>query len=391
MQTTETASLFEKAQKLHDYIASFRRENEKNCMVAPEVMDALKESGILRGLQSVKYGGLEAHPADWFKAMIEVSAADTSTGWLVGILGVHPFEFAQMTIEMQEELYRDDPNTLVSSSYAMTTMVTKVPGGYRITGQNPTSSGVDHAKWVVIGGRVQGVEGREGQRSFVIPIKDVIVVDDWDVMGLSGTGSKTIAFDDVFVPEHRTLTRYDAMNATGPGMAINDRPLFRIPHGPVYGSAGAGPAIGAAKGAYRTYIETIPKYITRRGSGVSKVEDPLTHLRIGDAQSLIEASESRTVWAYNDMYDKACAGEEITLADRAHYSWRMGQSAADCLTAVRRMFESFGSSAVFAKNDLQRFYRDLIVARQHGTQNRDSYVANLARAELGLEIADPFA
>ncbi len=81
-------------------------------------MDAIKKAGIIRGLQSIHYDGLEGPPDEWYRAMIEISTACPSTGWLVGILGVHPFEFAQMSIEMQDELYADDLNTLVSSSYA---------------------------------------------------------------------------------------------------------------------------------------------------------------------------------------------------------------------------------------------------------------------------------
>lgn len=394
MQTTETAtrkgdSLVDRARALHDLIASHREENERNRMVSPVVMDALKESGILRGLQSVKYGGLEVHPAEWFQAMVEVSAADVSTGWLVGILGVHPFEFAQMAIEMQDELYADNPNTLVSSSYTPASTVTSAPGGYRITGKHPTSSGVDHAQWVVVGGVVQDMEGPESRRTFVIPMEDVKVVDDWYVMGLSGTGSKSIAFDDVFVPAHRSACRRDLMNSTGPGMAINDRPLFHIPHGAVYGSAGAGPAIGGAKGAYKHYLEQIATYI-KRGTGQNKALDPMTHLRLADAQSLIEAAEHRCVWAYEDMYSKASTGEEIALADRAHYSWRMAQAAEDSVTAIRRMFESRGAHAVYDHNPLQQFYRDVLVARQHGTQDRDARTSVVARAELGLPLEELF-
>lgn len=393
MQVTEPTAnqgttLVDRARALHEFIASHREENERNRMVSHDVMDALKESGILRGLQSIHYGGLETPPDEWFEAMIEVSTADVSTGWLVGILGVHPFEFAQMTIEMQDELYRDDPNTLVSSSYAPQSTITSAPGGYRINGQHRTSSGVDHAQWVVIGGVVQDMEGPESRRTFVIPMKDVRVVDDWYVMGLSGTGSKSIAFDDIFVPAHRSASRLDLMNSTGPGMAINDRPLFHIPHGAVYGSAGAGPAIGAAKGAYREYLTQIATYVKRTGQ--NKATDPMTHLRLSDAQSLIEAAESRTVWAYKDMYAKACAGEQITLQNRAHYSWRMAQAADDCVTAVRRMFESRGASAAFLSNPLQSFYRDVIVARQHGTQDRDARTSALAAAELGLPLEELF-
>ncbi len=42
-------------------------------------------------------------------------------------------------------------------------------------------------------------------RYVMIPHREVKVIDDWFVFGLRGTGSKSVAVDDVFVPSRRIL------------------------------------------------------------------------------------------------------------------------------------------------------------------------------------------
>ena len=41
-----------------------------------------------------------------------------STAWVLGVVGIHPFQLALYDEKAQEEVYGDDPDTLVSSLYA---------------------------------------------------------------------------------------------------------------------------------------------------------------------------------------------------------------------------------------------------------------------------------
>jgi alkylation response protein AidB-like acyl-CoA dehydrogenase len=40
----------------------------------------------------------------------------------------------------------------------------------------------------------------------LLPVPALEIVDDWHVLGLAGTGSKSLRGEDVFVPEWRSLT-----------------------------------------------------------------------------------------------------------------------------------------------------------------------------------------
>lgn len=73
-------------------------------------------------------------------------------------------------------------------------------GGYRLSGSYPFSSGCGHAQWGLVGAFCFDSENRRHQRYFLIPMAEITVKDDWHVLGLEGTGSRSLVLEDVFVP-----------------------------------------------------------------------------------------------------------------------------------------------------------------------------------------------
>ena len=89
-----------------------------------------------------------------------------------------------------------------------------VPGGWRLTGHYPFSSGCDYAQWAIIGASL-GEKGDPRSITFLlVPLAEVEIVDDWQVLGLLGTGSKSLILHDVFVPEHRSVMVSDLFAGT---------------------------------------------------------------------------------------------------------------------------------------------------------------------------------
>ena len=59
-------------------------------------------------------------------------------------------------------------------------------------------------------------DGRDTIRQFLVPRAEVELIDDWFVLGLAGTGSKSVKAAGIFVPAHRTITQDDLLNGTAP-------------------------------------------------------------------------------------------------------------------------------------------------------------------------------
>ena len=73
-----------------------------------------------------------------------------------------------------------------------------VDGGLSLSGSWSFGSGLKHSTHV----HSLGIVEETGEaRIFVTPITDVNLLDNWDVMGLRGTGSIDYTMDNVFVPD----------------------------------------------------------------------------------------------------------------------------------------------------------------------------------------------
>ena len=54
----------------------------------------LKAAGPIRLLQPKKYGGYEAHPREFAETVMAAASLDPATGWVCGIVGVHPWQLS---------------------------------------------------------------------------------------------------------------------------------------------------------------------------------------------------------------------------------------------------------------------------------------------------------
>src|SRR5437763_10067354 len=120
--------------------------------VPAESVKALAETGFFRLLQPATYGGHVADPVTFLTAVRLIASACGSTGWVASVLGVHPWQLGIFDDRAQQEVWGDDPSTLISSSYAPMGRAKAVDGGFQFSGRWSFSSGCDHAQWGFLGG-----------------------------------------------------------------------------------------------------------------------------------------------------------------------------------------------------------------------------------------------
>ena len=86
-------------------------------------------------------------------------------------------------------------------------------------------------------------------RYAMVPKGDYQILDDWDVMGLCGTGSKSVVIDDKFVPNHRIVSHKEMSDATSPGSRLHADPVYHAPIWSFVPFTISAPACGIAQGA----------------------------------------------------------------------------------------------------------------------------------------------
>ena len=163
-------------QQILDLISSKSDEQRAAREMSKEVVDALKECGFFTMLLPKQWGGLERRPQEFFAEQVRIAEADMSTAWAGGIIAVHAFQLALMSEEAQREVYENDPNTLISSSYnPVGARAEMCEGGFMLHGRWGWSSGSGHCTWALLGGVIPG----DGYRTFLVPRSRYDIEDTW--------------------------------------------------------------------------------------------------------------------------------------------------------------------------------------------------------------------
>jgi 3-hydroxy-9,10-secoandrosta-1,3,5(10)-triene-9,17-dione monooxygenase len=356
--------------------------------ISEESIKAIQQTGFFKLLQPARYGGLERHPNDFYRAVRDIAAACGSTGWVASVLGCHPWQLALFDDRAQREVWGEDDDTLVSSSYAPMGRATPTEGGFEFTGRWSFSSGCDHATWVFLGGLVLGDDGTPTDfRTFLLPRTDYTIDDVWDTIGLRGTGSNDVIVDKVFVPEYRTLSFLDTGKCHGPGQEVNTGPLYRLPFASVFSCSIAVPVVGMATGAYDAYV-THTRERVRASTGGRAAEDSFNQLRIAEAAGRIDAAMLTIERNLDEQMRHVTAGEKVPFPLRVRTRRDQVNATSSAIAAVDRLFESAGGRALKVGTPIQRFWRDAHAGRVHAINDPEKALAMYGQAELGLKVTD---
>jgi 3-hydroxy-9,10-secoandrosta-1,3,5(10)-triene-9,17-dione monooxygenase len=222
-------------------------------------------------------------------------------------------------------------------------------------------------------------------RLCLVPKADYKVIDTWYAMGMVGTGSKDIEVKDVFVPERRALALARCRGGLEhPGAALNKGDLFKVP---IVASAGhplSATVLGTAEGAFEHVREAFSKRVgTYTGAKVSDFQ--AVQIKIAKARALIDSArhlmrESALVFQNGDSLDI-----ETKLRLRAQNAFAVSQSRE----AVETLWSFYGANAIYTRDPLQRYLRDVQAASQHFSFNFDIAGSAYGTVALGGKYANP--
>ena len=366
-------------QNILDLISSKSDEQRAAREMSKEVVDALKACGFFTMLLPKQWGGLERKPQEFFAEQVRIAEADMSTAWAGGIIAVHAFQLALMSEEAQREVYENDPNTLISSSYnPVGARAEMCEGGFMLHGRWGWSSGSGHCTWALLGGVIPGV----GYRTFLVPRSQYEIEDTWNVMGLQGTGSNDVVISEpIFVPEHRTHKQMDGFNC------VNDQenPMYDLSWAQTFVRVVNSAAIGALKKAVKVFVES------KQGNSTTDMTkfagDVETQERLAKALNTI--AELEAVMYHN--FDKMeAANWKPSLEDRIMYRYQASIVIDKAIEAIDTLFEVAGGRSVFNGHPLQQLWHDIHIARCHVANNPTAFARNLGSVTLGMENKDVF-
>ena len=200
-------SIVQEARALLPLIRDERPEGDQRARLTKNVVEACGRAGLFRATGATEAGGGECRLGDVVAASEIVSGADPAVGWYVQN-SMQAWRMAsQLDAETRGEVFAD-PNRYCANAGQNQGVVTRVEGGYRLSGTWPVVTGVEDSDWTFMAGTIcengepRMVEGRPDTRNLLVPTSALEISQTWQgVSAMRGTGSNRVRVDDVFVPE----------------------------------------------------------------------------------------------------------------------------------------------------------------------------------------------
>jgi alkylation response protein AidB-like acyl-CoA dehydrogenase len=336
-----------------------------------ETIAEYREAGILRILQPRRFGGLQGRFSLFSRIVEEFTFGCASSAWVYAVLAEHQWIIAQYPEQAQIDVWGDDPETVASSSLAPRAAAKPVAGGWRLSGRYTFSSGCDYAKWAIIGAFLGQAGDPRSVAYLLVPLSEVEIVDDWQVLGLLGTGSKSLVLDDVFVPEHRCVMVSDLFAGTPPGADVHpEYPVLRAPRGFLVSYSLPPVAIALGRRALDIACRSLAGRVSR---GVTRVaQSEVVQMAIGEAAAGIDVA---TLLLRNGREASTAAvssGRKITEDEalRARRDTTFAQHQVGW--ALERLCELSGARWVYDTDPLQEIRRDVMTILTHHAASRQA-------------------
>lgn len=343
--------------------------------VSDETISEFHQSGILRVLQPRRYGGYQA-PFGLFLDILDILIEGcASSAWVYAILGELQWVIASLPERAQEEIWGTDPLAVAAGSIIPRVPARRCEGGWRLTARYPFGSGCLHAQWVFIAARCQEADGQEQVRYLVLPVGDVEIVDDWHVLGMRGTGSRTLALHDVFVPEHRTIPLPGVLAGTPPGRYVHaDYGLLRSPRYFLVPFVLPAVAFGLARHA----LPKAAASLAARGGPRSDV----LHFRLAEAAARIETANMIFATRRAESLARLEQGEPIGEYDAARNRRDVAFAFRSLREGVEELAALNGARTVYDSDPLQPVLRDIMTIANHIVLNEEMAMVPYGRLML---------
>lgn len=344
-----------------EVVAARRAEFEEKQHVPSDVIAEFKRAGIYRAGVPKRFGGDALPPAEFLRLVERISSVDGSAGW-VASFGSSAVYLAALPLQTQAELYGDGPDVAFAGGLFPVQPAERVDGGYRISGRWKFASGCKGAD--VLGVGIRAGEDRTGRpRTAVLRPEQVEIAENWDVIGMRGTGSHDLVVDGAIVPEEWTFVRG--------GEPTVDEPLYRYPTVPYAAQVLAVVGLGVARAA----LDHVIAQGGRSGyTGAPKPAERATYrIAVGQAEAQLRSARAFFYEATEEVWETVEAGDPAAPEQASLLRLSSAHLAKISFEVVRGAYQLGGIAAIATGSPLERHLRDASVPPQHAFLQEGMY------------------
>lgn len=361
-----------RARSLVPLLQKNAEDTEKNRVVHPDNIDALRDAGMFAISTPRRFGGNEQNLRTFVETVAELGRGCGSTAWVTSLHNGTAFLAGLFGDRCHEDIWGTNPQAqfcgVLSNNPSITS--TRVQGGWQVSGSWGFASGCLHADWALISFPVVDEAGAFADDVIaMMPMSDFTIKDTWHVAGMRGTGSNTLVGVDLFVPEHRVTSIIKATD----GVNDNQHPdetLYRSAFAPFLCLIVTAPMLGIVAHA----IDYIDELLAKNKPIIYSFHE---NARMSPG---VQRARAAAQVAYDDAWlhvrrsvavvdEFAATGQYPDVATRTRIRMDVGSALRLLRTSMHHLLDIGGAGSFAESCPLQRDWRDLEVASRHGVLN----------------------
>jgi len=379
--SAEEQHYLEQARELVPVLAARTTATNAARDVVPETIADFHRLGILRIIQPLRFGGLQLRFSAFSQIVEIITEGCASSGWVYAVLGEHQWLLASYPLQAQIDVWGDDPQALASSSLAPRATAERTAGGWRFSGQYSFSSGSTHARWAIVGAFL-GKPGDPASIGYLlVPFTDIEIIDDWHVLGLAGTGSRSLRVREAFVPDHRSVLLSELLSGTPPGATVHaDYPLVRAPRGLMVNYSLPPVAIALGRCALAAAVASLRGRVSRGTTQMSASE--FVQMTVAEAAAAIDAATLTMHRGRTAAEELIAQGDPVPQEFVMRARRDMTYAQHQVQWAVERLVEVCGARSVYDADALATIRRDVLTVLTHNVASRQAAMGAWGRWAL---------
>ena len=257
------------------------------------------------------------------------------------------------------------------------TLATKVDGGWLFNGTKTFATGSPSADMLAVRARYENEAGQTRMGAAIVPVTrpGVAIMNNWDGLGMRGSGSHDVVFTDYFVndQEFDDIGEFGKFNAqflaiaSGSSLALSS--IF----------------LGISETAHKIAVDSIANLGTARY--------PMNQVTAADNEIDLAATRgilSRAAQAYNDFYQTG-AGASSNVSSKEAFQLIKNAACAkkfvmdrSCVI-VDRAITLYGGGGYLNNSTLARLYRDVRAGPLMQPWASNQAIELIGQVSLGLD------
>ncbi len=374
---TPTAEIVAAAEAAVPVLAAHSDWGERHGRLHDDAFAALVQAGVPRLYLPRQLGGYAVDPMTCARVTEILTRGDPSAAWYVMVFNAARLMAARWPAGLVRRVWGENPDTLIAASGHTPLTGERVGDELVVHGRQRFVSGCHHAELMMSPMLIDGTP-----YFVVVPMSSCEIVDNWDTLGMRGTGSNDVVVDAVRVPAEL------AAPADGEP-ALNEfyaDTLYRCPSRVVFATY-VPVAMELARGALDVLTELAGNKVPY-ASDAKLAARGLAQSHFGKALATYRGAREYFFAALENVWQAAVEGKTFDARARADLYLAGTHAMQSSATAFRHVADAAGSSATARENPLERMGRDLETLRHHGFANESRY-ASVAQVYWDVELDYP--